>query len=158
MRASRGLLMAVITVAATVSCGGDDSSETAAGPPDTGPTTVTSAPASSTVQPGAAIPSQAVPPLGEVRLKLTKVADLDEPLALALREGDDAFYVAEKGGRVRAVGGGGEVADGAVLDLSGEVSTGSEQGLLGIAFSPDGSKLYASFTNSGGDSRLWEYA
>ena len=31
--------------------------------------------------------------------------------------------------------------------MSGEVSTGGEQGLLGVAFSPDGSLLYVSFTD-----------
>jgi glucose/arabinose dehydrogenase len=79
------------------------------------------------------------------------------PLAMAQRPGDDAFYVAGKRGRVRAVVGG-QVSAQPVVDLSGEVSTGSEQGLLGIAFSPDGSLLYTSFTDRNGDSRLWEYA
>ncbi|MDQ3945452.1 MAG: PQQ-dependent sugar dehydrogenase [Actinomycetota bacterium] len=65
--------------------------------------------------------------------------------------------MAGKRGRVLAVRGG-QVDPGPVLDVSGEVSGGSEQGLLGIAFSPDGNLLYASFTDRGGDSRLWEYA
>ena len=85
------------------------------------------------------------------------MATLDQPLALAQRAGDDAFYVAEKRGRVRAVRGG-AVQEEPVLDLSSEVTTGGEQGLLGIAFSPDGSLFYASFTDRSGDSRLWEYA
>lgn len=95
--------------------------------------------------------------LTDVRVRLTKVATLEQPLALALRTGDDAFYVAEKRGRVRAVRGG-EVAPSPVLDLSSEVSVGGEQGLLGIAFSPDGNLFYASYTNRDGDSRLFEYA
>jgi glucose/arabinose dehydrogenase len=41
--------------------------------------------------------------------------------------------------------------------VSGDLSTGSEQGLLGIACSPDGSKLYADRTNRDGDERLVEY-
>ena len=44
-----------------------------------------------------------------------------------------------------------------VLDLSGQISDGSEQGLLGIACSPDGTKLYADHTNADGDERLVEY-
>ena len=36
--------------------------------------------------------------------------------------------------------------------------SGGEQGLLGIAFSPDGSYLYVNFTNTSGDTRVREYA
>jgi glucose/arabinose dehydrogenase len=99
-------------------------------------------------------------PLNQVRVKLTQVVNLGSsfgPLALAQRPGDDTLYVAGKRGRVAAVRGGQADAN-PVLDLSGEVSGGSEQGLLGIAFSPDGSLFYASFTDRSGDSRLWEYS
>jgi glucose/arabinose dehydrogenase len=90
-------------------------------------------------------------------VKVTQVASLDQPVAMALRPGDDAFYFAEKGGRLRAVRGG-QVDPQAVLDLSGEVSTGAEQGLLGLAFSPDGGFLYVHFTNKGDDVRVVEFA
>src|SRR5207244_3519868 len=97
--------------------------------------------------------------LADVKLRLTKVATLDQPLDLAQRAGDDAFYVAEKRGRVRVVRAGFVQPD-PVLDLSSEVTTtGAEQGLLGITFSPDGNFLYVAFNNrSGGDCTLWEYA
>ena len=36
-------------------------------------------------------------------LKLTRVASLSSPVALAQAPGDDTLYIAEKGGRVRAV-------------------------------------------------------
>jgi glucose/arabinose dehydrogenase len=86
------------------------------------------------------------------------VAALDQPLDLAQRAGDDAFYVAEKRGRVRVVRAGFVQPD-PVLDLTSEVTTtGAEQGLLGITFSPDGNFLYAAFNNrSSGDCTLWEY-
>jgi glucose/arabinose dehydrogenase len=45
-----------------------------------------------------------------------------------------------------------------VLDLSGEVSGGGEQGLLGLTFSPDGGRLYVNFTDRAGDTRVVEYA
>jgi glucose/arabinose dehydrogenase len=96
--------------------------------------------------------------LADVKVRLTKVATLDQPLAMAQRPGDETFYVAEKQGRIRAVRGG-TVQEEPVLDLSSEIKTGAEQGLLGITFSPDGNFLYASFTErTNGDSRLWEYA
>jgi glucose/arabinose dehydrogenase len=90
-------------------------------------------------------------------VKLTRVAGLDQPLAMALRRGDGAQYVAEKTGRVRAIRAG-RVVSGDVLDISAEVSNGSEQGLLGIAFHPDGTKLYVNFTNTAGDTVVREYA
>jgi glucose/arabinose dehydrogenase len=82
---------------------------------------------------------------------------------MAVRPGDDSLYVAEKGGRVRQVvrGQSGEgqpsISPASVLDLSGQVSTGSEQGLLGLTFSPDGGKLYVDYTDRAGDTRVVEY-
>ncbi|HEX2031736.1 MAG TPA: hypothetical protein VHL78_10090, partial [Actinomycetota bacterium] len=55
------------------------------------------------------------PPLGEIRVRRQLVAMLEQPLAMAIRAGDDALFVAERTGRVRAV------RDGAVapiIDLS----------------------------------------
>ena len=96
-------------------------------------------------------------PAGEPpRLRATRVADFDQPLALAVRTGDDALYVAEKGGRIRALRGG-RVDATPVLDLSDDVSSGYEQGLLGATFSPDGSRLYVDYTDRGGDTRVVEY-
>src|SRR4029079_7614433 len=50
-----------------------------------------------------------------------------------------------------------------VLDISSQVSTSSEQGLLGLAFSRDGNKMYVYFTDAGGsgpagDDVLREYS
>lgn len=164
-------LPVLLAMALVAGCGGEDGSKQAAPiepprshAPTTGspPSTVTAAasPSNSTSSaPPATVPPTAARPvaLADVRVRLTPVATLEQPLAMAQRSGDDAFYVAGKRGRVRAVRGG-QVGAEPVLDLSGEVSTGSEQGLLGIAFSPDGGLLYASFTDRAGDSRLWEFA
>jgi glucose/arabinose dehydrogenase len=75
---------------------------------------------------------------------------------MAVRTGDPALYVASKAGLVWALGDGRRPLD--VLDLRGSVSHGSEQGLLGIAFSPDGRFLYANFTDRHGDTNVVEYA
>ena len=91
-----------------------------------------------------------------MRVRLVQVAMLDQPIALAVRAGDPDLYVAEKTGRVVAIRDG-HVASRAVLDLSGQVSLGSEQGLLGIAFSPDGRSLYASYTDLNGNSNVVVY-
>ncbi|HVE91365.1 MAG TPA: PQQ-dependent sugar dehydrogenase [Actinomycetota bacterium] len=71
--------------------------------------------------------------------------------------GEDSLYVAEKGGTVRALRAG-NLDPAPVLDISSEVSTGFEQGLLGLAISPDRRYLYVNFTNRDGDTRIREYA
>ncbi|MFN2606944.1 MAG: sorbosone dehydrogenase family protein [Acidimicrobiales bacterium] len=104
----------------------------------------------------------ASPDLAAVKLTLAEVGNLDQPLALAVRPGDDGLYVALKGGPVRRVahgqGGGTESVEAdPVLDLTGQVSTGSEQGLLGLTFSPDGATLYADYTDRAGDTQVVAY-
>ena len=95
-------------------------------------------------------------PLGSVNVRPTRVATLAQPLALAVRPGDDTLYVAEKGGKVVGVHEGADPTT--VLDLTGSVATGSEQGLLGLVFSPDGGRLYVNYTDPAGDTRIVEYA
>jgi glucose/arabinose dehydrogenase len=91
-------------------------------------------------------------------VRLTQIASLNQPLDLAARPGEaGALYVAEKGGRVRVIRNG-NVEPNPVFDLSGEVSTGGEQGLLGITFNASGSHLYAYITDRGGDVRVHELA
>ncbi|MGH8906178.1 MAG: PQQ-dependent sugar dehydrogenase [Egibacteraceae bacterium] len=96
------------------------------------------------------------PPAGEIRIRLTQLGTFDDPLAMAMRPGDPAYYVAEKGGQVRALRDG-QVDPVPVLDLSDQVSQGGEQGLLGLAFSPDGRFLYVNYTNPDGDTRIVEF-
>jgi glucose/arabinose dehydrogenase len=86
-------------------------------------------------------------------LALREIARLEQPVAMAVRAGDDRLYVALKTGTVVSL-----ERDGGsrrtVLDVHDEVSLGSEQGLLGLAFSPDGGWLYVSFTDRAGDTRI----
>ncbi|HVL80858.1 MAG TPA: PQQ-dependent sugar dehydrogenase [Actinomycetota bacterium] len=96
------------------------------------------------------------PSLADARVGLTQVANLNQPLAMQVAPNDDSLYVAEKGGRIRVIRGG-QVESSAVLDISSEVSTGGEQGLLGLAFSPDGQYLYVNFTNRDGNTVIREY-
>ncbi|HEY3211474.1 MAG TPA: PQQ-dependent sugar dehydrogenase [Actinomycetota bacterium] len=101
--------------------------------------------------------SPSVGDLRNVRIRLQKVATLEGgPLAMAVRSGDSALYVAEKGGRVMAIRDG-RLDSTPVLDLTERVSTGSEQGLLGLAFSPDGGFLYVNFTDGNGETNIVEY-
>ena len=72
---------------------------------------------------------------------------------MAVRTGDPTIYIAERAGTVRALRNG-RVDSAPVLDIVTDVAAGGERGLLGIAFSPDGGLLIASYTNTAGDTRL----
>lgn len=108
-----------------------------------------------TVCVSAAPVSAAGPNLASVNMKLaTLVTGLDQPVAIAWRGSDNTrAYVAEKSGHVRIVSGGHVV--GTALTLN--VSRGTEQGLLGITFSRDGTKLYADYTDINGDTHVVEW-
>jgi len=98
-----------------------------------------------------------VEPSGIPRVELEPVTNLEQPLAMAVRSGDASLYFAEKVGRVVALRDGSEEPE-IVLDLTSEVSLGSEQGLLGLAFSPDGEFLYVNYIDTQGDTRIVEFA
>ena len=96
--------------------------------------------------------------LAAAAVTLTPIAELDDPTAMAVRDGDATLYVTEQTGRVRAVRGGALDPE-PVLDLSERVQAGGELGLLGLAFSPNGSKLYVHYSDrtQAGDNQLDEY-
>jgi hypothetical protein len=78
---------------------------------------------------------------------------VEQPVAMAIRAGDPALYIASKTGTVHAIRAG-TFDRTPVLDLSGQVSDGSEQGLLGLAFSPDGRFAYINYTDRAGDTNI----
>jgi len=94
-------------------------------------------------------PSQATVVVAAVP-ELVRVAEVDEPVDATSRTGDPAVYVVSRSGRVlRLVG---EVLDELpVLDISDLTDGGGERGLLGLAFSPDGSTAYLNYTDRAGD-------
>lgn len=116
---------------------------------------VTACSAAGPASPGTALVSPSPEPA--TRVRFTEIARLDMPVAMAVREGDRTLYVAEQTGRLRAVTDG-RVAPGAVVDLSGEVSEGNEQGLLGVAFHPSGDFLYLDWTDREGHTHVTEWA
>ena len=90
------------------------------------------------------------------RVKLQPVVSgLSSPVAIAFR-GSDAthMYVAQQPGSIVVV------RSGRVLQtvLTLNVAHGSEQGLLGIAFSNDGEKLYVDYNDPSGDLHIAEYS
>src|ERR671925_1741843 len=138
-------LPALVLIAALLlaSCGGDGPAT-----PAPEPTSLPPSPTSSG--------SPARVSLESVRIRLEKVATLQQPLAIAVRSGDPSLYVAQKTGAVVRVRGE-RVDPEPVLDLTDEVSLGSAQGLLGIVFSPDGRELFANYTDTLGDTHVVAY-
>jgi glucose/arabinose dehydrogenase len=145
MRRSAPVALALLLLAA---CGGDDGGGEAV--PDATTTT--------------AVVTPEAEDLTLIELGSVLVAELEQPIALAARAGTDDLYVAEKTGAVRRIEVTPvdadtddddtsnralptyEVASRPVIDLTGEVAGGGEQGLLGLAFSSDGRRLYVDYT------------
>ena len=152
MRARSPLVALVLLALLGDACGSNHDKTSAA------PRTTTTRTSAATDEPATASPTTSArpQPLADVKLELTTVARLTQPLALAVRTGDDALYLAEKPGRVRRLSGG-ELDPTPVLDISNLVTNSGEQGFLGAAFSPDGSRLYVQYTDRGGDGRVVEY-
>jgi glucose/arabinose dehydrogenase len=124
-------------------------------------TTTTAAPSTTAPRPSAApttvpaAPPTTRPsdPFAQARIRLVRVASLDYPIAMAVRPTDGTTWIARKGGAVCKLTGGSCT----LSQVVASVSTGGEQGLLGIAFNPAGTRFYASYTNPGGDTRLDEF-
>lgn len=79
------------------------------------------------------------------------IASVDNPVAVIVGPNGRDLWVAEQTGRIVRLpdGAGPPVADVGV-DLRGEVSSASEQGLLGLALAPDGAHLFTNHTDPGG--------
>ena len=89
----------------------------------------------------------------------TVATGLDFPLLLTTPPGDTRLFVAEKDGRIKVVKDGSVLAA-PFLDVSTLVTRGGEQGLLGMAFSPDyatSGRFFISYTNLEGDNVLASY-
>ena len=134
--------------------------------------TVEPAPQSSSPTPSAgsanaSAPDQAVPgdgaddespaprSLAETVLRLAPVAEIADPIAMATKPDTAQRYVASRSGHVWLL----DPDDSAaapqlVADIAKSVSGGCELGLLGLAFAPDGSELYLSYTDTSGASRI----
>ena len=93
----------------------------------------------------------------------TVATGLASPTAAAVHPLDGSIYIAQQRGTVVRVPGDGSgspnwgAGASEVLDIDASVLSGGERGLLGVAVSPDGTHLYVSFTDNGGDSVIWEY-
>ncbi|MCU1395421.1 MAG: sugar dehydrogenase [Ilumatobacteraceae bacterium] len=153
---------AATTATTTASASGTASSvpttagSTPATTPPTGPATNPTAPTTTGATADTVGPTSTTP-VDPASIAFTEIADMDSPLDLTFRNGDDALYLVSKLGFVVAMRNG-VIDPTKLLDISADVSTGSEQGLLGLTFSADGSHAYIDDTNVKGNTEITEYA
>ena len=101
------------------------------------------------------------PPVGDGRggVRLAELGSFEAPLFVTQPPGEDeVLYVVEQGGRVIRLARDGSKST--LLDISGEISSGGERGLLSVAFAPDFQRsghLYVDYTDADGDTRVVEY-
>ena len=139
----------VLTLAA---CGGDGSDNSTPDPGTRG---------SSTTRDGGSTSGSGDPEGSVGTFKTVKVATLDQPVAMAVRPGDDDLWAVERTGKILRLtmdDDGNLEADGdPVLDLTAETTTDMERGILGLAFSNDGGTLYLSYTDVDGNTVIAAY-
>jgi glucose/arabinose dehydrogenase len=148
-----GQASAAPPITATPSPGGGS----AAGPSD-------AAPGVATAIPGASLPATPVPAdpaavLPPVKISVSRVvAGLPRPIGVA-SAGDSRLFILDQAGKILIVKGG--VVAGTFLDISARVATtGSERGLIGLAFHPryaSNGFFFVRYTVASGDVRISEF-
>lgn len=150
-----------IALAGLAGCGGgaDADGVTASIPQVTASSNGTEATASPTD--GGSAPTDPETATIPAAIAAAPAGNFDEPIALVVRPGADQLWLAERAGTVRRVDLGDDgmlTATGdAQLDIRDQISTDAERGLLGLAFSADGTTIYLSSTDTQGNSRLTAY-
>ena len=100
-----------------------------------------------------------VPPGSNPTAQLVTSA-VSQPVLVTAPEGDPRLFIVEKGGTISIVENG-TLLSTKFLNISSLVSSGSEQGLLGLAFHPSYSSnglFYVSYTDTSGDTRIMSYS
>lgn len=104
-------------------------------------------------------PQEQTPPLQGIALRLV-VGGLSAPIGMTnAGDGSGRAFVIEQGGDIRIVRNG-RLFSRPFLDISSLVSTGGEQGLLGLAFHPrfeTNRRFYVNYTDTAGDTVVAEY-
>ena len=104
-------------------------------------------------------PSQAE---NEKRITIDEIliTGLDHPVQITnAKDGSNRLFIVEQSGRIRVFQNGTLVQE-PFLDIAGQVSSASEQGLLGLAFHPNFSKnglFYINFTDLNGSTVIRGY-
>lgn len=152
----RAILLVAVTAAVTVAagCASSDAGTVSSTPSSSAAATTRPRPASlppSTETATTSTTQVVVRPTPEIG---PAVVELDQPVDLAVRAGDDSLYLVERVGRVIAWRDG---VSRTVLDIGDATVPEGEQGLLGLAFSPDGERAWINYTDTDGDTVIAEY-
>jgi glucose/arabinose dehydrogenase len=110
------------------------------------------------VDPDGGNPGVGNPPSTQIELVVVATG-LNSPVHLAAPPGDQRLFVVEQGGRIRIIQDG-QLLGGSFLDISADVSSGGERGLLSLAFHPDyttNGYFYVNYTDPSGDTRVVRY-
>jgi glucose/arabinose dehydrogenase len=160
-------VLGIALAAALVAGCGNVVQPTASGRPSPSAATPTASAAASPGAPSASASVAEVPASGAasspfdptgLTVTLKPVADgFRSPLAAVSAKDDSGrLFVVEQGGLIRIVRDG-AILPGPFLDLSGQISSGGEQGLLGLAFHPDfpaDPRFFVDYTDPNGDTRV----
>ncbi|HET8804572.1 MAG TPA: PQQ-dependent sugar dehydrogenase [Aequorivita sp.] len=95
----------------------------------------------------------------EVDIELFK-SGFSDPLHLQ-HANDDRLFVVEQGGKIKIIQGDGTINAVPFIDISGLISSGSERGLLGLAFHPDyenNGYFFVNYTNPSGDTQVSRFS
>lgn len=146
------MVMIALLVLAALALGGCSSS------PE--PTPVSPDESTGSLEPTGSADSTGVP-LARLELNLEPVArGLDQPLWLThAGDGSGRLFVTEQSGRIRVIRDG-ELLDAPFLDVSDEITSGGERGLLGLAFAPDyedSGRFYVNYTDRDGNTVVARY-
>jgi glucose/arabinose dehydrogenase len=97
------------------------------------------------------------PAIKTAGLELVRIGTFADPVYVTSPPGDDRLFVVEQAGRIRVLDGGTQRT---FLDIRPLVTSGGEQGLLGLAFAPDyarSRRFYVYYTDRDGNQRVVEY-
>ncbi len=130
-------------------------------PSDVGPSpSVQASPTTAPATPPTTSPTPSAVPSGPPAVALQELATYSSPVWVGPAPGDaEHLYLVEKTGRLLRLDADGK-QQAVVLDLTGEISKGNEQGLLSIAFDPayaTNQRLYADYTGKDGATRVVAY-
>lgn len=106
----------------------------------------------------------AQPAAPSVAISLTpRATGLNSPVDLAAtpQAGDSRLFIVEQSGRIRIMRNSGSLLRRPFLDIQDRVSSGSERGLLGLAFHPDyaaNGYFYVNYTNLSGDTTISRFS
>ena len=148
----------VIALVALAACGTSTNTRAPGSPSPSLAATPVGGSAPPTAAPSsAASPAQPFDP-ASVSIQLESIVEgLDSPLGIAnAGDGSGRLFVVEQGGTIRVVDGG-RLADEPFLDISERISSGGEQGLLGLAFHPDypsDPRLFVNYTDVEGNTQV----